>query len=106
MLLGTGIKFAAALQWKLSRKSPGRWGERIQHSLDTAGLLQTNEDEIIVHVEETKAKMIAIMHEVGAFKELATSAPDLVDALEIEGEELPEGPVNGSGKKKKAKVKK
>ena len=104
MLISGGVKYAPALQWKLTRKAPNRWGDRVHHSLDTAGLLQSGEDEIIVHEEDTKAKMIAIMHEVGAFRELQDSDPELADALEFEETDLPEGPVNGSGdKKKKAK---
>ena len=107
MLIGGGVKYAPALQWKLTRKAPSRWGDRVHHSLDTAGLLKVEEDEVIVHEEDTKAKMIAILNEVGAFRQLEASDPELAAAIELESSALPDGPVNGSGKKsKRAKKKK
>jgi len=102
MLIGSGVKYAAALQWKLTRKAPNRWGDRVHHSVDTAGLLQSTDDAVIVPTEDVKAKMIAIMNEVGAFRDLEKSDPELASALEIESVDLPDGPVNGSGKKVEA----
>lgn len=101
MLVSGGIKHAPALQWKLTRKAPNRWGDRVHHSLDTAGLLQTDEDEVIVHEEDIKAKMIAVLNEVGAFRELEQSDPELAEALELGDTVSSDGPVNGSGKKAK-----
>ena len=101
MLISGGIKHAPALQWKLTRKAPNRWGDRVHHSLDTAGLLQVEEDEVIVHAEDVKAKMIAVLYEVGAFQKLEPSDPELADALELSETVSSTGPVNGSGKKTK-----
>ena len=100
MLVSQGAKFAPALQWKLTRKAPQRWGDRIHYAIDTAGLLVTHEEDVIEHDDETKAKMLAIMGKVGAFRELAQQDPDLAASLELEDEQV-DGPVNGSGKKKK-----
>jgi hypothetical protein len=105
MLIGRGVKFAPALQWKLMRKAPARWGERIHQTVEVAGLLAGPEEEeqSIEHDADTQAKMLAVLEASGAFDEQIKQADEELNATvqTVDGKEIPVNVkrVNGSGKK-------
>lgn len=103
MLVGSGAKFSPALQWKLSRKSPQRWGDRIHQTVEIAGLLQSPDDEeqYIQHDDETRVKILAVLEAAGAFEDMRKNDPELADSVEISEEPIDVKKVNGSGKKRK-----